>query len=155
MATTGETATRTGTDTTGGAPRRAQGHSLDRQFIGGEWRVGSSAEQKPDLDPYTGETLVEIRLANGDDLDEAYRSARSAQPAWAAMLPMERASVMSRAATVMEERRDEIVDWLHRNDIWHLVRPSGGADGRFHVFTAPGPRCDESEERLALSNEAL
>lgn len=51
--------------------------------------------------------------------------------------------------------RDEIVDWLHRNDIWHLVRPSGGADGRFHVFTAPGPRCDEVKAFVLAKRDEL
>lgn len=104
------------TDTRTGRTDRPQGNrrALDRQFIGGDWRAGKSGETKPDLDPYTADTLVEIRLATRDDLDDAYRAAKEAQPAWAAMLPMERATVMGRAAAVMDERKDEFVDWLIR-----------------------------------------
>lgn len=51
--------------------------------------------------------------------------------------------------------RDEIVDWLKRSDIWHLVRPSGGADGRFHIFTAPGARCDEVKDFVAAKRDEL
>lgn len=99
---------------TEGSHLRGQSRSLDRQFIGGEWRAGKSSDVAPDLDPYSGDTLAEIRLADRQDLDDAYRAARAAQPEWAAALPMERAAVMSQAAAVMEERRDEIIDWLIR-----------------------------------------
>ena len=58
-------------------------------------------------------------LANAEDLDEAYRTAKQAQRDWAARLPSERADVMRRAARIMEARRDEIVDWH--------IRESGAA----------------------------
>lgn len=32
----------------------------------------------------------------------------------------------------------EIAGWLRNRSCWVLLRPSGGADGRFHLFTTPG-----------------
>jgi aldehyde dehydrogenase (NAD+) len=87
---------------------------FDMQYIGGQWRAGHRAATLKDDDPYTGETLVEITIADQTDIDEAYQSAQRAQPAWAAALPAERAAVMRRVATGMEERRKEIVGWLIR-----------------------------------------
>jgi aldehyde dehydrogenase (NAD+) len=90
------------------------GRPLDRQFIAGKWRDGRAGRTSSDLDPFTGETLAEISLADRRDVDDAYQAARSAQREWAGRLPMERAAVMSRAAAVMEDRRDEIIGWLIR-----------------------------------------
>jgi aldehyde dehydrogenase (NAD+) len=67
-----------------------------------------------DTDPYSGDTIGEIAMANRADLDEAYQSAAKAQIGWAALLPSERSAGMARLATIMEARRPEIVDWLIR-----------------------------------------
>lgn len=40
----------------------------------------------------------------------------------------------------------EIAGWLKEQGIWHLVRPSGGAEGRHHIITAPGTRATELHE---------
>jgi aldehyde dehydrogenase (NAD+) len=97
-------------------PKRYSG--FDGQYIGGVWRHGKEGSKLIDTDPYTGQTLTEIVQADGNDLDEAYRAAAEAQRSWAAKLPAERAAVMLRSATIMEQRHDEIVDWL--------VKESGG-----------------------------
>jgi len=67
-----------------------------------------------DTDPYTGETLTEIVLADGHDVGDAYAAAHKAQFAWAQALPAQRASVLVRCATIIETRREEIVGWLVR-----------------------------------------
>lgn len=91
---------------------------FDTMPIADRWRAGSSDKTKADTDPWSGDTLTEIRLANADDLDEAYAAAAEAQPDWAAQPPAERAGVMRTAADVLDARRDEVVRWL--------VRESGG-----------------------------
>ncbi|MBN1092547.1 aldehyde dehydrogenase family protein [Blastococcus sp. TML/M2B] len=92
---------------------------FDRMPIAGTWRAGRAGKTATDTDPYTGETLTEIPLADAEDLDEAYATAKEAQRDWAARLPGERAEVMRRAARIMEARKDEIVDWH--------IRESGAA----------------------------
>jgi aldehyde dehydrogenase (NAD+) len=87
---------------------------FDGQYINGSWRPGRQGRTLKDTDPYSGETLAEIALASQSDLDEAYRSAAKAQAAWAALPPSERASVMYRAAALMDARHEEIIDWLIR-----------------------------------------
>jgi aldehyde dehydrogenase (NAD+) len=56
-------------------------------LINGAWRTGRRGQALKDINPYTGETLVEIAIADQNDLDEAYQAAARAQPAWAVMLP--------------------------------------------------------------------
>jgi aldehyde dehydrogenase (NAD+) len=87
---------------------------FDKLIIGGGWRPGKSKKVLEDRNPYNGELLTEIVQANAEDLDAAYAAAAKAQPAWAAVLPAERAAIMRSAAQVMELRHDEIVTWLVR-----------------------------------------
>jgi aldehyde dehydrogenase (NAD+) len=87
---------------------------FDTMLVNGTWRHGSAGRVADDLDPYTNDVLVRIPLADERDLDEAFRAAAAAQPKWYSMLPAERSAVLRRAATIMEERRGEIVEWLVR-----------------------------------------
>lgn len=87
---------------------------FDKQYLAGEWRSGRAERVHQDTDPYNGETLAEIRLANQQDVDDAYREAVRAQKSWAAQLPGERAEVMHRALKIMEARSEEIQSWLIR-----------------------------------------
>lgn len=90
------------------------GGRVDAQFIGGDRREGTSERVLTDVNPYTDETIVEIRQASQQDVDEAYETAREAQRQWAATSPGERQQVLRRAAEILEERREEIVDWIVR-----------------------------------------
>jgi len=87
---------------------------FDKIFLNGEWRQGRSEKISEDLDPYTGEVLVRIPLADERDLNEAFGAAASAQESWGNTLPAERAGIVRRAAAIMEERREELVGWLIR-----------------------------------------
>jgi hypothetical protein len=44
--------------------------AIDGQFINGSWRAGRQGGTLKDTEPYTGETLAEIAMANQSDLDE-------------------------------------------------------------------------------------
>lgn len=63
-------------------------------------------------DPFTQQPLLEIPLANKEDLNEAYARAQAAQPGWAATGPSARAEVLLGAARIFDERHDELVDWI-------------------------------------------
>jgi aldehyde dehydrogenase (NAD+) len=83
-------------------------------LLNGTWRHGSGGQIADDLDPYTNDVLVRIPLADERDLDEAFRDAAATQPQWYSTLPAQRSAVLRRAATIMEARREEIVQWLVR-----------------------------------------
>ncbi len=87
---------------------------LDKNFIAGAWRDGRSEKRGADVNPYDGSTIHDYAFANADDVDDAYRAAAAAQPAWAALLPRERSAVLAKAATILEARKDECVGWLIR-----------------------------------------
>lgn len=94
------------------AGHRSPYTGFDRLLIGGSWRQGRSNKRIRDLDPYSGDTLLELASASEQDLNEAYAAASAAQTKWAAQLPAARAAVMQRAAEIMIERQSEIVSWL-------------------------------------------
>lgn len=77
-----------GSETPTPAPSRYA--RLNKQYIGGIWRDGKEGSKLIDVDPFSGETLVEIVQANKTDLDEAYQPAEKAQVSWAARNPAER-----------------------------------------------------------------
>ena len=91
---------------------------LLQQFIGGAWRQGRGEKTVSSKNPWSGEKLTELQAANLDDLNEAYEQAQKAQKKWISLLPMERAKVMRAAAKIMEQRREEIMNWI--------IRESGG-----------------------------
>ena len=82
---------------------------FDGQYINGDWRPGHANRKLKDTDPYTGESVAEIALADQSDLEVAYQSALKAQPAWASRLPAERAEVLGRCADLMEKRGGKIL----------------------------------------------
>ena len=87
---------------------------FDGQYISGDWRPGHANRTLKDTDPYTGDVVTEIALGDLSDLDEAYRTAKLAQPDWARALPAERSEVLHQCADLMTKRREEIIDWLTR-----------------------------------------
>ena len=50
--------------------------------IGGVWREGSSEKYVDNKNPYTGEVLVSHKLANREDVNEAYETAARVQKEW-------------------------------------------------------------------------
>lgn len=94
------------------APQHYQGFTV--MPLGGRWRPGSSGKTVTDADPWSGEILTEIALADRGDLDEAVTAAQQAQREWAARSPAYRADVMLAAAAVLHDRRREISGWLTR-----------------------------------------
>ncbi|MGM8898426.1 MULTISPECIES: aldehyde dehydrogenase family protein [unclassified Psychrobacter] len=82
------------------------------QYIAGEWQSGQDDSINTNVNPYNGDTLVEIKQATKDQLDEAYQAATTAQKEWAQKTPAERASLMYNVVNVLDQRQDEIVDWL-------------------------------------------
>lgn len=95
-------------------PTRPAYQNLHLQPLAGQWRAGSAERSLTVLDPYNQQQLLEIPLANRDDLDAAYRRAHQVQTEWAAQSPAARSQVMLQAVRIFDERREEIIDWIIR-----------------------------------------
>ncbi len=78
------------------------------QYIGGERRAATSGERFDVLDPSTNETLETVTLASTADVDDAVAAAARAFPEWSRATPVERSSVLLRAAALLDERAEEL-----------------------------------------------
>jgi len=76
-------------------------------FLGGRW-VDGAADTFPVDDPSTGEVLAEVASAGPAEALAALGAASTAQAAWAAHPPRERAEILRRAYELMMARVDEL-----------------------------------------------
>lgn len=95
-------------------------------FLNGEFRPSSTGETFDVLNPATGEVLTRVSSASPEDGAAALDAAASAQAAWAAAPPRERAEVLRRAF--------ELVTTTYREDLALLMtlemgKPLAQADG--------------------------
>lgn len=124
--------------------------NLELQPIAGIWRKGAAGRALEVIDPFNGERLLNLPMANREDLDEAYRGAQEAQARWAAIGPTARGDVMRRAVAIFDARKDEIIHWIVRESgstrikaeiEWASARAitqeSAGLPGRTHGRILP------------------
>lgn len=84
----------------------------NKQFVGGEWKEGSSSRVATVKSPFDGKVLAKIKLASRQDIDDAYRMAKESQPAWAAVPAYEKMGLLERVAALFAERKEELIDLL-------------------------------------------
>lgn len=94
------------------------------QFISGQWRAGRSGRVMQDINPFSGETVAEISLADTSDLDDAYAAAAAAQKLWARTGPQRRMELFQRVLQIIDARKDEIIAWIVRESGSTLLKAS-------------------------------
>jgi betaine-aldehyde dehydrogenase len=77
------------------------------------------------LNPATEETIVELPSPGAEAADEAVARAKAAFPAWRAVTPADRARLLRRLATLVEEHGEE----LARIESENVGKPISGARG--------------------------
>ncbi|MCX7645076.1 MAG: betaine-aldehyde dehydrogenase [Rhodobacteraceae bacterium] len=77
-------------------------------FVAGAFREDAAGEAIPVIYPATGEEIARVHAATPAILEEALAAAAAAQPAWAALRPVERGRVLTRAAWLIRERAEEL-----------------------------------------------
>jgi acyl-CoA reductase-like NAD-dependent aldehyde dehydrogenase len=75
------------------------------------------------LNPATEEPIAELEQAGVEEADEAVARAKQAFPAWRALAPADRASLLRRLATLVEEHAEELAEIESRN----VGKPISGA----------------------------
>lgn len=108
----------------------------------GQWTTPAGGDS-PVVSPATGTELGRAGSANPDDVTEAAARAARAQRDWAHTPFTERAAILRRAGTLLQEHGPEIMSWLRRE--------SGAATGmagfQIHVASA------ECHEAAALASQ--
>jgi acyl-CoA reductase-like NAD-dependent aldehyde dehydrogenase len=77
------------------------------------------------VNPATEETIAEVEAAGADETDAAVARAKEAFPAWRAVAPADRARLLRRLATLVEEHGEELARLESRN----VGKPIAGARG--------------------------
>ncbi len=80
------------------------------QYIGGARRDATTGETFDVLDPSTDEVVETVSLAGPDDVDAAVASAKAAYEEWSRATPVERATVLAKAAVLLDERAEELAE---------------------------------------------
>lgn len=76
---------------------------IDGRFLSGDGRV-----TQPVHDPATGNVLAQLPHASREDLDQALQAAHRAFAVWRNTNPLERSSILRRAADLLRERVQDI-----------------------------------------------
>src|ERR1700740_2018734 len=81
------------------------------------------------LNPATEEPIAELERAGPEETDAAVARAKAAFPAWRAVAPADRARLLRRLATLVEEHHEELARIEARN----VGKPIAGARGEVGV----------------------
>jgi len=79
-------------------------------FIGGKYVAPTSGEYSIDLNPATEEPIAEVAQAGAADVDLAVAAARAALKVWSGMRAADRGRILQRAAALLEEHQDELIE---------------------------------------------
>ena len=85
-------------------------------FIGGQWRPASDGATFPIIDPSTEQTMAEVSSASVDDVIDAVEIADAAGKEWASRAPRERAEVLRKCWELLTNRKDDIVEYIVREN---------------------------------------
>ncbi|GGB08565.1 NAD/NADP-dependent betaine aldehyde dehydrogenase [Brucella endophytica] len=77
-------------------------------FINGEFVEDKSGKELPVIYPATGETIARLHSATPDIIEQAVNAAAKAQPAWAALKPVERGRILRRTAEILRAKNREL-----------------------------------------------
>jgi aldehyde dehydrogenase (NAD+) len=77
-------------------------------FIDGRFVAPTDGTVIESINPATEEPLAEVAFAGPQDVERAVAAARAAQPAWAALPPLERGKYVFRIARLIQERAREL-----------------------------------------------
>jgi betaine-aldehyde dehydrogenase len=79
-----------------------------RVLVGGELRAARRRRTIDAANPATGAVLARIPRCDAEDVDDAVRAARSAQPGWRATSPVDRAALVNRLAEIVLGHAEEL-----------------------------------------------
>jgi len=104
----------------------------------GTWR--EAMRQIDVIEPASNLRLARVGEASAEEVQEIVGAAVAAQPEWAAIHPSERATILRRAASLLEVNRAELVTWI--------MRETGGIEPKalFEIGTA----IDELQHAAAM-----
>src|SRR5947207_4621441 len=106
-----------------------------QNFIGGEWVAAKSGQNYRNVNPAdTREVVAEYPASAKDDAVAAIDAAKEAYADWAAMTPVARGRVLSKASQVLESRKVELDEILTREEGKTLAESTGEVQRAIDIF---------------------
>lgn len=93
-------------------------------YINGVWRDGSGDFEIIDKNPFSQEVIGTFKTADANDINMAYEGALEKQETWQTTNPYEVSAIIKKAAKIMEERREEIIDYLVKESGSTIIKAS-------------------------------
>ena len=81
-------------------------------FVGGSWVDSAGSDRREIFDPKDESAVDAVAAGTTEDADRAVAAARKAQPAWAALTPMERAGLLQKLANLVDENNEVLAQML-------------------------------------------
>jgi aldehyde dehydrogenase (NAD+) len=104
-------------------------------FIGGEWAGARSGKRSINFNPAdTREPVANYPSSGREDATDAIAAAKSAFPTWAAMTPVARGRVLSKASQILESRKSELAELLTREEGKTLAEATGEVQRAADIF---------------------
>src|SRR5271170_5765825 len=94
------------------APEVATASDVAQLFINGAWRAAEGGRTFIDINPTTRQKFAQVADGSVADMDAAIAAARDAQPAWEALPPAARATLLHKAASIFEANQEKFVKAL-------------------------------------------
>ena len=99
-----------------------------RTLVGGEWVDSLSGRVAPVLNPATADVIALAPVGGEADVDRAVTAATKALPGWLDTTPAERADMLLRLATAIEEHAGELTalelqNWLQVHGLNLMILP--------------------------------
>jgi alpha-ketoglutaric semialdehyde dehydrogenase len=95
-------------------------------FIHGQWVAPSTGRYHDDVNPARpDDVMARVPLSSRDDVDRAVAAAREAFAAWKRMSAVNRGKILIRASRLLEERKDELIQIVTREQGKPLAEARG------------------------------
>ncbi len=106
-----------------------------QNFIGGDWAAARSGQSHRNVNPAdTREVVAEYPSSAKEDARAAIDAAKNAQLSWAAMTPVARGRILSKASQILESRKSELAELLTREEGKTRAESSGEVQRAIDIF---------------------
>ena len=106
-----------------------------QNFIGGEWAPAASGQTYRNVNPAdTREAVADYPLSGKGDSVAAIEAAKNAYAAWAAITPVARGRILSKASQILETRKKDLAELLTREEGKTLTESSGEVQRAIDIF---------------------
>src|SRR5688572_2464561 len=110
-------------------------HRTYSNFIGGQWTQARTAKTYQTVNPADlRQTVAQYPSSSQADTQEAISAAQKAFAGWAAMTPIARGRILSKASQILESRKAELAELLTREEGKTLAESTGEVQRAIDIF---------------------